>query len=214
LGNDASALGPFSTACDSRWDAWVAPFRGPSGMIEVAFLATAALLASSLGTVASRALVVTFLLNQSNDATTDTSAKSSAEGEGVHDFWLCANDSGTLAIHSHGTAGVFPSPKPISGSLSSYACEFAFSERMGPPVAEAKGGVAGPGTPSSRRARRERLSALRPRTPVRHRLSVVPSKHCNMPSSVQTNLPSMPSTLFVGSGSLNATRGKWYGLSA
>jgi len=212
-GNVAFALDPFSTSCDSGSGACVAPLTSFKGVIEAAFLAMAILRTSSSGIVAPCAFVGAFLLNHSNDATTDTSAKSSVEGEGTHEFWPCVSDSGRLAINSHGTTGVSPSPK-VSGSLPGYACEFAFSERGGPPTGVGGGGVAGPGTPSSRRARRERLSALRARTPVKQRRSVVPSKHCSMPFSVETTTPSLSSILCVGASSLNATRGKWSGLSA
>jgi hypothetical protein len=208
LSDVASALGTFSTACDSRWDTCGTPSTSSSGAIETAFLAIAILRASSSGMVAFRASVGTFLLNHRNDATTDTIAKSTVEGESPHDFWRC---KGTLATHSHGTTGVCPSPRVTCGSLPAYACEFEFSEWAGPPLAVGRGGVAGPGTPSSRRARRERLSALSARTPVKHRRSVVPSKHCSMPFSVETTTPSAPSmrsTICVGTGSLKATRGK------
>jgi hypothetical protein len=205
--NAASALGTLSTARDSRYDICGAPSTSSSGAIETAFLATAILRASSSGMVAFCASIGIFLLNHRNDATTDTIAKSTVEGESPHDFLRGAK--GTLASHSHGTTGVCPSPRATGGSLPAYACEFVFSEWGGSPLAVSRGDVAGPGTPSSRRAIRERLSALSARTPVKHCRSVVPSKHCSMPFSVETTTPLMPSMLstICVAGSLNATRG-------
>ena len=106
-----------------------------------------------------------FLLNHNNDPMTDTSAKSSPEFEWVHEFRPCDNDSGRLATHSHGTSGDLTSLGTRTGPLSAYTYEFVFSEWAGSLVVGVKGGVAGPGTPSSKRARRDRPSALRARTP-------------------------------------------------
>jgi hypothetical protein len=202
-------LGLISAACDSDGAVSVASSVRSSGVIETVF-PSAGVLRTSLPCPFGGA----FLLNHSNDATTDTSAKSSPEFEGAHEFRPCEKDSGRLATHSHGTTGGFASPGTMSGSFSAYTCEFVFSEWAGSPVVEGKGDVAGPGTPSSKRARRERLSSLRARTPVRHWRSVVPSKQCKVPCSPETTTPSLPSILCVGADSLKATRGKWSGLSA
>jgi hypothetical protein len=214
-------FGLVSTAGASEGAVCVAPLVSSIGVIETAFPSVGISRTSLSGagparicTAASCPFGGTFLLNHRNDATIDTSAKSTAELEGAHWFWPCDNDSGTPETHSHGKTGGFSPPGTMTGSLSAYACEFVLSDRAGPPVVEGKGDVAGPGTPSSKRARRERLSALRARTPVRHCLSVVPSKHCNVPCSPETITASLPSILCVGADSLKATRGKWSGLSA
>jgi hypothetical protein len=215
----AFTLGLISAACDSKAAVSVASSVRSSRAIETVFPSAGVLRTSLPGTdpaliraVPSCPFGGAFLLNHSNDATADTSAKSSPELEWAHEFRPCDNDSGRLATHSHGTTGGFASPGTMSGSLSAYTCEFVFSEWAG--SLEGKGDVDGPGTPSSKRARRERLSALRARTPVKHCRSVVPSKHCKVPCSPETTTPSLPSILCVGADSLKATRGKWSGLSA
>jgi hypothetical protein len=219
-GNVAFTLDLISAACDSKGAVSVASPVRSSGAIEMALPSAGVLWTSLPGT--DPALIRTvalcpfggaFLVNHSNDATTDTSAKSIPEVEWAHEFRPCDNDSGRLANHSHGTGG-FASPGTMSGSLSAYICEFVFSEWTGSLVVEGKWDAAGPGTPSSRRARRERLSALRARTPVRHCRSVLPSKHCKVPCSPETTTPSLPSILCVGADSLKATSGKWSGLRA
>ena len=219
LGGMAFALGLISAANDSK--GFVSVASRSSVAIESLFPSAGVLRTSLPGTdpafirtVASCPFDGAFLLNHSNDTTTDTSAKSSPEFEWAHEFRPCDNDSGRPATHSHGTIGGFASPGTMRDSLSVYICEFVFSEWAGLLLVEGKGDVAGPGTPSSKRARRERLSALRARTPVRHCRSVVPSKHGNVPSSLKTTAPSLPSTLCVGADPLKATRGKWSGLSA
>jgi len=178
----AFTLSLISAACDSKGAVSVASSVRSSGAVETAFSSAGVLRSSLPGTdsalirtVASCPFGGTFLLNHSNDATADTSAKSSPEFERAHEFRPCDNDSGRLATHSHGTTGGFASPGTVSGSLPAYTCEFVFSEWTGSLVVEGRGEVTGPGTPSSKRARRERLSALRARTPVRHCRSVVPS---------------------------------------
>jgi hypothetical protein len=217
----AFTLGLISAACDPNGAVSVASSVRSSGAIETTFPSAGVLRTSLPGTdpaliraVASCPFGGAFLLNHSNDAMTDTSAKSSPELEWAHEFRPCDNDSERLATHSHGTTGGFASPGTMSGSLSAYTCEFVFSEWAGSLVAEGKEDVAGPGTPSSKRARRERLSALRARRPVKHCRSVVPSKHCKVPCSPETTTPSLPSILCVGADSLKATRGKCSGLSA
>ena len=217
----AFMLGLISAACDSKGAVSVTSLVRSIGVVDTAFPSAGVSWTSLRGadpalilTVAPCPLGGAFLLNHSNDATTDTNAKSSPEFEWAHEFRPCNKDSGRLASHSHGTAGGSASPGTMSGTLSVYTCEFVFSEWTGSLVVEGKGDEAGPGTPSSKRARRERLSALRARRPIRHCRSVVPSEHCKVPCSPETTTPSLPSILCVGADSLKETRGKWSGLSA
>ncbi len=134
----------------------------------MASLTKVSLWSTSSGTdisVATCAFCGGFFLNHTNVPTTDANVRSSAELDGAQEARASITDSGTLESHCHGTAGIFPSPKTIC-SFSSYACELVFPGRLSLPEAEGKGGAAGLGTPSSRRAMCEALSVLRVRTPV------------------------------------------------
>jgi hypothetical protein len=155
--------GLVSTACDSGGD------------IEPGFLAKVFWYATSSGAVGVCAARGVFPLNHRSVATTDTNVNSSVELDGTHEDRWGAVNSGTLASQSHDTSGAFPSFKATMGSLPAVVWKLVFPGRVWASVAVGREGGAEPGTPSRRRARRERLSETSARTPVKHRRSVLPS---------------------------------------
>jgi hypothetical protein len=158
-GNIAIAV---STTGDSEWSMCAGLLVGSGSAVAPLWSTPFGTDISAKGKCAFRG---DFLLNHSIVPTIDATVRSSAELDGAQEARPSTTDSGTLEIHCHGTAQTFSSPK-TSCSFSEYACELVFPGRPSFPVAEGKGGAAGLGTPSSRRAMRDALSALRVRTPV------------------------------------------------